>query len=96
MNWRQTHVIIGFMRSHPLEPGLLGIFRIYVFLRIGAMILIATVFLGGFGVPFEVEFIPTAALFAIEIILLVVALFLTTKLDITSSKAQQEEVSIPA
>ena len=63
------------MRSHPLEPGLLGIFRIYVFLRIGAMILIATVFLGGFGVPFKVEFIPTAALFAVEMAFLIVYLY---------------------
>jgi signal transduction histidine kinase len=64
-----------FMRSYPLEPGLLGIFRIYVFLRIGAMILVATVFLGGFGVPFEIEFIPTAALFAIEMAFLIVYLY---------------------
>jgi len=63
------------MRSHPLEPGLLGIFRIYVFLRIAAMMLIAAVFLGGFGVPFEVEFIPTAVLFAIEMAFLIVYLY---------------------
>jgi signal transduction histidine kinase len=63
------------MRSHPLEPGLLGIFRIYIFLRIGAMILVAAVFLGGFGVPFEVEFIPTAALFALEMAFLIVYLY---------------------
>ncbi|MDF1512981.1 MAG: sensor histidine kinase [Anaerolineae bacterium] len=63
------------MNTHPLEPGLLGIFRIYVFLRIGAMILIATVFLGGFGVPFKVEFIPTAALFTIEMAFLIVYLY---------------------
>ncbi|TFG71037.1 MAG: sensor histidine kinase [Anaerolineales bacterium] len=65
------------MRSHPLEPGLLPIFRIYLFLRIGAMILIATVFLGGFGVPFKVEFIPTAALFTIEMVFLIFYLYST-------------------
>jgi signal transduction histidine kinase len=63
------------MKGRLLEPGLLGIFRIYVFLRIGAMILVATVFLGGFGVPFKVEFIPTAALFAVEMVFMIVYLY---------------------
>ncbi len=39
---------------------------------------------------FDNPFLAYAALFAIEVILLLVALYLTTKLDISSSKAQQE------
>lgn len=59
----------------PLEPGLLTVFRVYTFLRFGAMVLIASVFLGGMGVPFELKFIPTATMFILEMGILIVYLY---------------------
>jgi signal transduction histidine kinase len=61
---------------YPLEPGLLLVFRIYTFLRFGAMVLVASIFLGGMGVPFELKFIPTATLFIMEMGILIVYLYL--------------------
>lgn len=40
-------------------------------------------------------FLAYAALFAIEVILLLLALYLTTRLDIQASKASQEEAEVP-
>jgi signal transduction histidine kinase len=60
---------------YPLEPGLLLVFRVYTFLRFGAMVLVASVFLGGLGVPFELKFIPTATLFILEMGVLIVYLY---------------------
>ena len=65
----------GPVGGEALEPGLLPVLRIYVFLRFGAMVLVAGVFLGGIGVPFEPEFIPTGALFLLEIIFFLVYLY---------------------
>ena len=62
-------------RTDALEPGLLSVLRIYVFLRFGAMLLVAGVFLGGVGVPFEPEFVPTGALFVLEIVFFLVYLY---------------------
>jgi BCD family chlorophyll transporter-like MFS transporter len=44
-----------------------------------------------FGDPF----LSYAALFAIEVVLLILALYLTTQLNIQSSKASQEEAEVP-
>lgn len=63
------------IRDDALEPGLLPVLRIYVFLRFGAMVLVAGVFLGGIGVPFEPEFVPTGALFILEIVFFLVYLY---------------------
>jgi len=63
------------MLDDALEPGLLPVLRIYVFLRFSAMVLVAGVFLGGIGVPFEPEFIPTGALFLLEIIFFLIYLY---------------------
>lgn len=63
------------VHDESLEPGLLPVLRIYVFLRFGAMVLVAGVFLGGIGVPFEPEFIPTGALFLLEIVFFLIYLY---------------------
>ncbi len=60
---------------YPLEPGLLLVFRVYTFLRFGAMVLVASIFLGGMGVPFELKFVPTATLFILEMGFLIVYLY---------------------
>jgi signal transduction histidine kinase len=60
---------------YPLEPGLLLVFRVYTFLRFGAMVLVASIFLGGMGVPFELKFVPTATLFVLEMGFLIVYLY---------------------
>ncbi len=65
----------GPVPDESLEPGLLPVLRIYVFLRFGAMVLVAGVFLGGIGVPFEPEFIPTGALFLLEIVFFLIYLY---------------------
>jgi signal transduction histidine kinase len=63
------------MNTRALEPGLLRIFRIYVLLRSWALLLIAAVFLGAMGVPFEGRFFVIAALYLSEAVFLFGYLF---------------------
>ena len=65
----------GSVNTRALEPGLLRIFRIYVLLRSWALLLIAAVFLGAMGVPFEGRFFVIAALYLGEAVFLFGYLF---------------------
>jgi signal transduction histidine kinase len=62
------------MNDHALEPGLLPIFRAYVFVRLAAMTLVAVIYAVWIGVPFELAILPTAALFLGETVFLFVFL----------------------
>jgi signal transduction histidine kinase len=63
------------MNARALEPGLLRIFRIYVLVRSWALFLIAVVFLGAMGVPFERRFLVTSVLYLGEAVFLFGYLF---------------------
>jgi signal transduction histidine kinase len=66
--------MIPVMDKHYLEPGLLPIFRAYVFVRLAAMALVAVIYFFWVGVPFELALFPTAALFVGETVFLYVFL----------------------
>ena len=62
------------MKNHALEPGLLPIFRAYVFVRLGAMALVAVIYTLWIGIPFEIALLPTATFFLGETIFLFIFL----------------------
>ncbi len=62
------------MNEHTLEPGLLPIFRAYVFVRLAAMGLVAIIYIFWIGVPFDLALFPTGALFVGETVFLYVLL----------------------
>jgi signal transduction histidine kinase len=55
--------MIAVMNPYALEPGLRPIFRAYVFVRLGAMAVVAAIFASGRGIPLEFELLPTAGAF---------------------------------
>jgi signal transduction histidine kinase len=69
--------MIPVMDEYHLEPGLLPIFRAYVFVRLAAMVFVAVIYFFWIGVPFEMALFPTAALFVGETVFLYLLLFRT-------------------
>jgi signal transduction histidine kinase len=63
------------MKEYPLEPGLLPIFRAYIFLRFGALLLIGVVFLGALGRTLDQRTVLTAVLYLIEAVFLFIYLY---------------------
>lgn len=63
------------MNRNALEPDLLLIFRAYIFVRLGAMLLVAIVYFFWVGGAFEPAMYPTAVLFVLETLCLLVYLY---------------------
>jgi signal transduction histidine kinase len=63
------------MKEYPLELGLLPIFRAYIFLRFGALLLIGVVFLGGLGRTLDQRTVLTAVLYLVEAAFLFIYLY---------------------
>ena len=64
------------MNRQALEPGLLPIFRLYVFVRLAVMPVIAALYYVRYEFPLKPGLIPVAAMFAADIVFLSVYLSL--------------------
>jgi len=62
------------MKEYPLEPGLLPIFRLYIILRLGVIMLVGGIYFTWYQFSFEPELIPYVILFLVDIIFLLVFL----------------------